>query len=168
MKGEINMFKKILVPVDGSDSSIEAAKIGANLAAINGGNLTLLYVVRLVQYGFEGIELPEPTVAKPAVEYGNAMLARIREEIESPEAKLVVAVGHPAHTICAKADEGKYDLIIMGSRGMGGLSGSLVGSISQRVSEMVHCPILLCRLPKGMEEEHKIIKSIPNDYAIYY
>ncbi len=162
------MFKKILVPVDGSDSSIEAARIAANLAAKNEGDITLLYVVRLVQYGIEGVELPEPTATKPAIEYGNAMLARIREEIGSSQAELVLAIGHPAHTICAKADEGKYDLVVMGSRGIGGLTGTLLGSISQRVSERVHCPVLLCRLPQGVEEEHKIIKSMPNDYVIYY
>jgi len=146
------MFKKILVPVDGSDSSVMAARVGADLVAKNGGEFTLLYVVRLIEYGLEETELPEPAAPKSAVESGKGLLERIKEEIGSPQAKLLVAIGHPAHTICNQAEEGKYDLIVMGSRGIGGLPGSLIGSISQRVSEHAHCPVLLSRLPKGGKE----------------
>lgn len=162
------MFKKILVPVDGSDSSAEAARIGAALTGQNGGELTLLHVVRLIEYGSEETELHEAAVPKEAVDSGDALLKMIKEKIGVPQANLAVAAGHPAHTICAYADQGKYDLIIIGNRGLSGLPASLIGSVSQRVSEMAHCPVLLCRLPKGVEEEHKVIKSMPDEYVVYY
>lgn len=162
------MFKNILVPVDGSDSSVEAARIGANLAAMNGGSLTLLNVVRLVQYGSEGSPLPEPSASKAAVDSGNAILEAVRKEIEAPQANIAVAVGHPAHTISSRANEGNFDLVVMGSRGLGALKGSLLGSVSQRVSELVHCPVLLCKLPNGVEEDHKIIKALSKDHMIYF
>lgn len=161
------MFKNILVPIDGSDSSVEAAKIGASLAAMNSGKLTLLNVVRLVQYGLEGAPTPEPAAAKAAVKSSHAMLGFISQEIGSSQANIIVATGHPAQTICEQAKEGNFDLVVMGNRGLGGLRGSLIGSVSQKVSEMIHCPVLLCRLPKGVIEEHKIIKALPHDSVIY-
>jgi len=162
------MFKKILVPVDGSDSSVMAAKVAADISAKNGGSLTLMYIVRPIQWGLEEAETPEPAVPKSAFESGQGILERIKKESSAPEAIIIVGYGNPAQAICTEAEKGKFDLIVMGSRGIGGLSGSLIGSVSQSVSHMAHCPVLLTRLPKGVKEEHQIIRSMPDDYVIYY
>jgi len=154
------MFKKILVPVDGSDSSVTAAKVGAELAMKNEGSLKLLYVVR--QYLAQDAPVG-------AVVLGKAVLEKMHELIASSDlaVETEMAYGNPASVIVFTANKGEYDLIVMGSRGIGGLTGSLIGSVSQSVSNLANCPVLLTRLSKNVAEEHKIIKSIPTDYNIY-
>ncbi|HCF49534.1 MAG TPA: universal stress protein [Syntrophomonas sp.] len=163
------MFKKILVPVDGSDSSVMAAKVAQNIASKNDGSVTLLYVVRpyLFQYGVEDGATPEPALPAKSVETGQAILNRIREEAVLTNASLEVKIGAPAPVICSEADDGQFDLIVMGSRGITGIAEAFVGSVSQYVSHKAHCPVLLTRLPKGVAENHTIIKSMSTDYNIY-
>ena len=53
--------------------------------------------------------------------------------------------GDPAFQIVKKAKEGNYQLIIMGSRGLGGIKGLMLGSVSQKVSQLSHCPVLIIK-----------------------
>jgi nucleotide-binding universal stress UspA family protein len=167
------MFKKILVPVDGSDSSVIAVNVAAELAMKNEGSITLLYVVRqyLVQYPGTntGYDSPELNAPAGAVELGKEVLRKIKELITVADiaVETEIAYGNPANVIVFSAKKGEYDLIVMGSRGIGGLTGSLIGSVSQSVSNLAHCPVLLTRLSKNVPEGQKIIKSIPTDYKIY-
>ncbi len=160
------MFKKILVPVDGSDNSMMAAMIALDLATKNGGGITLLYVVRsyLFQFGVEGSKTPEMALTEYAEDMGREILKRIAEKIGAPDSELLIEKGNPADVICSQADDGDFDLIVMGSRGMTGLTGTFIGSVSQKVVHMAECPVLLTRLPKHTKEEYEIIKSLPSAY----
>lgn len=167
------MFKKILVPIDGSDSSLVAAEVAANIAMKNEGIIKILYVVRpyLMQYpqSNAGIGSPESLAPAGAVELGKAVLERIKKEISATDVSIEteLAYGNPARVIVSTANAEEYDLIVMGSRGITGLTGSLIGSVSQSVSHMAHCPVLLTRLNKDTIEQHTMIKSIPTDFQIY-
>lgn len=167
------MFKKILVPIDGSDSSLVAAEVAANIAMKNEGIIKLLYVVRpyLMQYpeSNAGIGSPETLAPAGAVELGKAVLEKMKKEISATDVSIEteLAYGNPAQVIVSAANADDYDLIVMGSRGISGLTGILIGSVSQSVSHMAHCPVLLTRLPKDVKEEHKIIKAMPSEYNIY-
>ena len=61
------------------------------------------------------------------------------------KAEFLVKVGHAADVIAASATKGKYDLLIMGSRGHGALGNLVLGSVATKV--MAHCgvPVLLVR-----------------------
>ncbi|MEA4926443.1 MAG: universal stress protein [Syntrophomonadaceae bacterium] len=164
------MFKKILVPVDGSDSSLIAAETAANIAVKYEGIIKLLYVVRpyIVQYpeSNAGIGSPEALAPAGAVELGKAVLERIKKEISATNVSVETELtyGNPAQMTVSTANAGNYDLIVMGSRGITGLTGSLIGSVSQSVVHTAPCPVLLTRLNK---EKYKVIKSIPADNQIY-
>ncbi|RVH85207.1 universal stress protein, partial [Sinorhizobium medicae] len=56
-----------------------------------------------------------------------------------------VEPGDYAETILAVADEVDADLIVVGSRGLGGLRGLLVGSVSQKVVQHADCSVLVVR-----------------------
>jgi nucleotide-binding universal stress UspA family protein len=53
-----------------------------------------------------------------------------------------VLKGDPAENILSVAKKKKADVIVLGRRGMGGLAGLLVGSVSQKVSQLADCPVL--------------------------
>ncbi len=164
------MFKKILVPVDGSDQSVQAAKVAVNVADKHGGCVNLLYVIR--PYAFEysrvdtGINPPVPELPGGASNVGQQILEKIQQEIEPSGIEITTELnqGNPAEVICEKAQAGNYDLIVMGSRGLGGLRSSLLGSVSNQVSHLASCPVLLTRLGK---EEHKILQEVVPNYQIY-
>ncbi|MEA4926445.1 MAG: universal stress protein [Syntrophomonadaceae bacterium] len=167
------MFKKILVPVDGSDSSMVAAEVAANIAMKNEGVIKLLYVVRpyLIQYpkANAGTGSPESLAPVGAVELGKAVVEKIKKEISATDVRIEteLAYGNPAQVTVSAAKTDEYDLIVMGSRGISGLTGSLIGSVSQSVSHMAPCPVLLTRLHKDVKEERKMVKAMPSEYTIY-
>lgn len=51
--------------------------------------------------------------------------------------------GNPAETICARAEEGGYDLIVMGARGLSYIQGLLIGSTTEAVLRSSPCPVLI-------------------------
>lgn len=142
------MFKKILVPIDGSDQSVEAARIAVSIAGKYGSQVQLLHVVAPPSYDSPGLDVP-PTLMSIALEHwekmGRDVLQRACQECKVEEVKVTMelAWGNPARVICDKAEEGEYDLIVIGSRGLGGLTGLILGSVSDRVSHMAPCPVLI-------------------------
>ena len=64
---------------------------------------------------------------------------------EGIEVEPQLVSGEPAFQIVKKANEGNYQLIIMGSRGLGGIKGLMLGSVSQKVSQLSHCPVLIIK-----------------------
>ena len=51
----------------------------------------------------------------------------------------------PAEKIVDKAERGKYDLLVIGNRGIGGLSGFLLGSVSDKVAKAASCPVVIVK-----------------------
>ena len=73
-------------------------------------------------------------------------IAKIQREMpEDIHVNSTVELGSPAETIVETAEDEGYDLIVMGSRGLGRFEGFLMGSVSQYVLQHVHCPVLVVR-----------------------
>jgi len=53
--------------------------------------------------------------------------------------------GRPADKIIETATKGKYDIIVIGSRGLGGIKQLLLGSVSDRFSDKAPCPVLIVK-----------------------
>ena len=51
--------------------------------------------------------------------------------------------GHPAEVIVRLAETDGFDLVVLGSRGLGGVKEFLLGSVSNRVSHHARCPVLI-------------------------
>lgn len=139
------MFKNILVLVDGSDFSLNAAKVGSSMADKYSGKLTLLHVVGK---SFSKTTMPdlELEIAGLRAE-GSGILTNALKAIgkSQNEVELVLSWGNPLDVILEEVEDKSYDLIVMGSRGLGTIRGLLMGSVSERVSKSVKCPVLIVK-----------------------
>jgi nucleotide-binding universal stress UspA family protein len=137
-------MKKILCPVDGSPESLEAARRAGGMVELHGAELTLLHVVplsflQLLNYRPTMLDtdlLPtqlEERLNSQAEEHLKKAL-----EVCGCEAKTAKRLGHPAEVIVDMASRDGYDLVVMGHRGLGGLSRLVLGSVSAHVVH--HCP----------------------------
>ncbi len=139
------MFKKILVLVDGSEFSLNAAKAAASIADKFSGKLTLLHVV---SKSFTKTTMPdlEQEIAGLRAE-GGQILAAAMSAIGKTEEELdtILSWGNPMDIILEEIEDEGYDLIVMGSRGLGAIKGLLMGSVSERISRSVKCPVLIVK-----------------------
>jgi nucleotide-binding universal stress UspA family protein len=145
------MFRKILLPTDGSRHSAEAARLAAQVAERHEGTVYPLVAVEY-QYVTQE-ELPEEMAAAITQRIRNRAERALEEAGEkireaggrAGEGKIVEAP--PVDAILGEAEEGEYDLIVIGSRGVSLDRGHdrLVGSVTERVLHRAPCPVLVIR-----------------------
>ncbi len=143
-------LKRILLATDGSEGSSKAAHAALSLAQKFETPLTVVNV-------FEPfLPLPEMASAEGQSEQTHDSLsARVLEVVcqqirsAAQEYGVVVSVfqerGDPAESLVRFADEHQFDLIVMGSRGLGTFKSLLLGSVSHRIAHHAHCPVLIVR-----------------------
>jgi nucleotide-binding universal stress UspA family protein len=155
----VDMYKKILVALDGSEPSNHALVHAATLAQKFGAELTLLAVVQRVMipiFPDEGYGAVPLSAAKDMAQYQDKMrelyqnvLREAEEKIrkEYPEVKFesILKEGRPSATIVEQAESDDFDIIVMGSRGIGGYTGWILGSTSRRVVDSCTKPILVVK-----------------------
>ena len=144
------MFNHILVPIDGSDTSMLAVSKASGLALAFGSRITLIHVVD--NYPFIGVgadyALGQNEYLAAATSSANAALARgvaalAAEGLHSDQR---VIDGHVVHEgIVDTAIAIGADLIVMGSHGRTGIEKLLLGSVTQRVLQDARCPVLVVR-----------------------
>lgn len=143
-------MSRILVAVDGSSHSAKVAKAVIQHVSVykEPPELHLAY-----------IHLPLPTMGGLMKPIGHEALQRYyREEGEDAlrgtkklldraklDCTMHVMVGPIAETIASEAKKLKCDLIIMGTHGMGAVSGMLLGSVASKTVHLARCPVLLVR-----------------------
>jgi len=141
------MFKNILVPVDGSDHALRALDVACDLAQKYGATLRLVhaYPPIFTDSTMGGADI-EPLIAR-RTEAGEAVLARAREYVKDCALDITTELREApdAEAILEEADAHHCDLIVMGTRGLGRLTGLLLGSVSQKVVQHAKCPVLLVR-----------------------
>jgi nucleotide-binding universal stress UspA family protein len=144
------MFNHILVPIDGSETSMLAVSKASGLALAFGSRITLIHVVD--NYPFIGVgadyALGQNEYLAAATSSANAALARgvaalAAEGLHSDQR---VIDGHVVHEgIVDTAIAIGADLIVMGSHGRTGIEKLLLGSVTQRVLQDAKVPVLVVR-----------------------
>jgi nucleotide-binding universal stress UspA family protein len=140
------MFKKILAAYDGSEGAKRALAVGFSLAKIHGAELTAL-AVEEVPPRFSGTidEVQEEKQLADAIYdevlAGAATLAREA----GAELKAIKRLGHPARTIVDTAQEGNFDLILVGHTGWSGVWAAFLGTTADKVSRHAPCSVLIVR-----------------------
>ncbi|MMZ57327.1 Stress response protein NhaX [compost metagenome] len=78
---------------------------------------------------------------------GEELLGRAKAKAEAAGVKTeaLYVKGDPARQIVEKAQEGAYQLIVIGSRGLSGLKEMMLGSVSHKVSQLASCPVLIVK-----------------------
>src|SRR5574337_10102 len=159
-------LKKILVPVDFSETSKAAVTYAREFAATYHGSVHLLHVlpdpsVQPWAFGIEaeamGLSFPER--AKQWEERSHEQMKKLFSDTERKElnVRIVTQVGHPVQQILQYAKEQAIDLIVMGTLGRGTpapTSGGAfpwnvpIGSVAERVVRQAPCPVLTVRHPE--------------------
>ena len=144
------MFKHILVPIDGSETSMLAVSKATALAKTFGSVVTALYVVD--PYPFTGVGADfaygQAQYLSAATSEANAALEAAKKSMEEAGVTVntVVGEGHAVHDGIVRAIESVgADLVIMGSHGRRGLEKLMLGSVTQRVLGVVRIPVLVVR-----------------------
>jgi nucleotide-binding universal stress UspA family protein len=138
--------RRILVPVDFSDSSARALRHATKRAAESGGSLIVVHVVP-ADYGWLGIGRNELRDLDRSLQRQAAdrLRAFADENAGDVRADLEVRIGQPAEEIIAASRESKCDSIMLSTRGLTGLDRYLIGSVAHRVAELADCPVVLLR-----------------------
>jgi nucleotide-binding universal stress UspA family protein len=151
-------MKKILVPTDGSDASKAAALQAIELAGKYGSFVTFLTVVEVEGDAFYGdygmvvsadyVNLSE-TLIELKKERQMGMLKSLLAGLDcaGTETEIKVAVGSAHPEIVETAKNGKYDLIVMGHRGLNPVKRLFLGSVAKRVIEDAPCSVLIVKAP---------------------
>jgi len=146
----MNLFKRILIPTDGSEYTKAAIAKGLELAKLMNAEVTALYVVD--QTSFINFPMDSTMVSvysllekegKEAVEYVKNEGDKIGVKVET-----VVEEGSPVRKIVDASKN--HDLIVMGTLGRTGISKLLLGSVAERVVRFAACPVFVVR---AMREE---------------
>lgn len=139
-------FPRILVAYDGSMYAKKALAIACKLSRVFGSKLRIIHVIDTTHIGLmvSGIGV---VFEKTIVEKGRSIIAEARElaKRHGVDAEVVLRRGHPADEIVREAREWKADLVVMGSRGLGGFEKLLVGSVSDSVVRLAPCPVLVVK-----------------------
>jgi len=143
---------KILLATDGSEEAELALLTAVDLANRTDSELHVVHV---------GEPGPEITL-NPAFAINRELWEETLREIEEAggtvaEAHLKVG-GRPDRQIVRLAEEINAGLIAMGSRGLGGISRALVGSVSDSLVRHAHCPVLVARA--GKDSPHHLEGSV--------
>jgi len=145
MGGEIRLFEKILVPLDGSEHSIKALETAVQIAHKFNGKITLIHV-----YSIGGLAI-SPTPVRGFIEairkVGASILADGEKKVkaEGVHVETLLMEGHTVEQIVKTCREGKFDLIVMGARGLSKVKEMLLGSVSDGVIRHACCPILIVK-----------------------
>jgi nucleotide-binding universal stress UspA family protein len=142
------MLSKILVPVDGSENSFRALEQAIFLATkIQEAQITVLYVIEdppsLYIYSPKIIEKLH---ADYKSEYTKILeRCKVMANKSGINIHTVLVEGDPASKIIGYGDMEKFDIIIMGSRGMGKFKEVIIGSVSNKVLHHAKCSVMLVR-----------------------
>ena len=144
------MFKRILIPLDGSAMAEQALPYAVAQAEQFSALLILLQVLEPLPHvrGMSAgdVESIKRQTREWAQEYLDRLIADIREKGVSVQA--VIVEGQPNVSILQFAEKNQVDLLVLCSRGRSGLSRWLMGSVADRVVRGATVPVLLVRTRK--------------------
>jgi len=126
-----DVVMRVLIATGGAPHSDTAVRLGSRLAVQLAGSVTLLTVVKSESDHDRGIAVLQTA------------MGLLHEGVTAVATQ--VRYGHPAEEIGAEAQEGGYDLIVLGSRPQHDLVTRLLGSVARRVITHTACPVLVAK-----------------------
>ncbi|MCM1566015.1 MAG: universal stress protein [Dehalobacter sp.] len=138
-------MNKILVGFDGSPSSKKALDYAKYLSSKLNSSITVLTVIRLPDFSSSRDEVDEEII-----EAGKRIFPMHREIVELGKKEnitinTVIIHGHPVEKIIDYAQENEFDLIIIGTRGLGGFKKLVIGSVAQKVVSYSKVPVMVVK-----------------------
>lgn len=135
---------KILLATDGSKEAERASTSAINLVKSHHAELHVVFVEPALpmidQFADPGPERTQPESRQLLDEQVKHI-----EEVGGAVAEAHLRLGRPADQIIRVGEEIEADLIVLGSRGRGGVRRALMGSVADAVVRHAHCPVLVVR-----------------------
>lgn len=141
------MFSKILVPVDGSDNSLRALNAALLLSEKIGSEVTAIHVMEDIPV----LHIQSEKLLRKLIEDFKKESQLILSKCSDIAAKKGISLntnllqGNAGSTILDFCENGKFDVIVMGSRGMGKFKELVLGSVSSKVVHHASCPVMIIR-----------------------
>ncbi|RMF93803.1 MAG: universal stress protein [Candidatus Schekmanbacteria bacterium] len=166
-----NLFKRILVPVDFSDGSMNSFNLAEFFSKDRGSKIILVHIIS------------EPLITDPihSSEYFTPkIIADLKEELEEKiqeeyveksnlknDIETVVLRGYPPTEIISLIEKTNADLVVMGTHGRKGLAHLLLGSVTEKVIRASKVPVITMRVDTVIAPESYNIKKIlvPYDFS---
>ncbi|HTV21141.1 MAG TPA: universal stress protein [Polyangiaceae bacterium] len=149
-------FRKILVPTDFSKHSTEAVNAAADLSRRYEAPVTLAYVFEPVTYALpEGHVMQSPPQLEEMRSVFEQRLVQATAEARAAGALDVQAkllTGPVANEITDFAEQGRFDLIVMGTHGRTGLRHLVLGSVAETVVRTAPCAVLTVRVRESVHD----------------
>lgn len=148
------MYRKILVPLDGSAQALKALDFAVDLAQKYDASLSLLHIItnREVPESVrtfaeaEHMDMPPDWIYEQQV--GEKILGKCKQQARDKGIGLIetsVQKGHPAQMIVDMAKATGIDIIVMGTRGLSDMQGLVMGSVAHKVSHLAPCTVITVR-----------------------
>lgn len=151
----VDEMRRIVVGVDGSTTSRRALRWAADEARRHGAELHVVHAWESpVPAAAVGLAPRRSTAVEEQRDVAETLLSEVMQEElgANPPEKTRPSIGRgPAATVLLEAAKGA-DLLVVGSRGLGGFSGLLLGSVSTKVAHHATCPVVIVRPAAGPDQ----------------
>lgn len=152
------MINSILVATDASAASNRALKMAAQFAKLHDAEMLIVHVIRDMQIPFEIKEIPElednefasfndarEEIMRKIAQSVLRSASEKAKEAGVSKVQTAIGTGDPATSILGFAKRRKMDMIVLGTRGLGKLKGSILGSVSRKVTNNAETSCLIVR-----------------------
>lgn len=141
------MFSKVLVPIDGSDNSFRALDAALLLSENLGAKVTAIHVMEEIPVLHIQSEKLLRQLLDAYKKERQVILTKCSEIATSKGLSINTKLlqGNAGSTILDVCEKEKYDLIVMGSRGMGKFRELVLGSVSNKIVHHSSCPVMIIR-----------------------
>jgi nucleotide-binding universal stress UspA family protein len=161
------MFKRILVPLDGSERAESALPVAARLARASGGSILLVQVVTIpVMYETTAAVTYSADVIEQEISETELYLKTLtqRETMKGISTEVSALFGAAAQTILSVATAYNIDLIVMTSQGKTGMKRWVLGSVAQKVARHSTMPVLVLHeagaAPGGERPDQRVVRAL--------
>ncbi len=143
-------IKRILVPIDGSEYSMRAAKYAIELSKLQKAQIICIHVITSLPYGYA---FSGPCIDQYMEDINNQYKSWFKKVIQMAEndgiknikTEVFTDVRSTTDAIINYASGNSIDLIIIGTRGRTGLQRVIIGSVASGIVQHAHCPVVLVR-----------------------
>ena len=143
---QLRKFSKVLVAVDGSEYSMNAAEYAISIAKAYGSQLIALHVITSDVSTIASTFSPQmEEIKKNAQEFFDKIRCKGDANWEIPLRTELIASSSVVGGIIDFAEKENIDLIVVGTRGRSGLKRLLLGSVASGIINYAHCPVMIVK-----------------------
>jgi nucleotide-binding universal stress UspA family protein len=132
------MYSKILVPIDGSEPSIRALDHTVSLSQVHGSEIQIISIIDELKLPFGAqyslwAQDSHQELLRSSLESLNKEMMRVKDAYPDIMIDASIHEGDPSETIVRLAEDGEYDLIVMGKKGLNLIEDLVMGSVTRKV-----------------------------------